>query len=167
MEALVIYQLGMETPVGTLVIKGTADFICELNFAAQAVVSDENVPPLLLTCKQQLEEYFAGNREVFDFPISQPGTDFQQTVWKQLVAIPYGRTISYMQLAKEINNPKSIRAVGTTNGKNQLAIVVPCHRVIGSDGSLTGYAGGLWRKKWLLELERKVKHGEQQLFSME
>lgn len=164
MEELQFYQCNMETPIGTLVIKGTADFISEVNFIDHAVAADETVPALMQTCITQLEEYFTGNRQVFDFAIAQPGTVFQQSVWNQLVTIPYGRTISYMQLAKDLNNPKSIRAVGTTNGKNQLAIIVPCHRVIGSDGSLTGYAGGLWRKKWLLEHERKVKYGEQQLF---
>ncbi|HVI45606.1 MAG TPA: methylated-DNA--[protein]-cysteine S-methyltransferase [Chitinophaga sp.] len=148
----------MDSPVGPLVISGTGEFIQSVSFTDEPradllLPESVNPPALLKECVKQLQEYFDGTRKVFDIPISQPGTDFQQTVWKQLTTIPYGQTISYLQLAHRIRNPKSIRAVGTTNGKNRLAIIVPCHRVIGSDGSLTGYAGGLWRKKWLLDHE--------------
>ncbi len=120
--------------------------------------------PLVKKCVSQLTEYFDGKRMSFDLPIDQTGTPFQQTVWKELEQIGYGKTISYHELSKRVGNTRAIRAVGTTNGKNQLAIIVPCHRVIGSDGSLTGYAGELWRKKWLLEHEAKFANGVQTLF---
>ncbi|GAB3946363.1 methylated-DNA--[protein]-cysteine S-methyltransferase [Spirosoma harenae] len=101
----------------------------------------------------QLNEYFAGTRQTFDFPINPAGTTFQQTVWKALLDVPFGTTLSYLTLTRRIGDEKAIRAVAAANGKNPLWIVVPCHRIIGSDGSLTGYAGGLWRKQWLLEHE--------------
>jgi methylated-DNA-[protein]-cysteine S-methyltransferase len=102
---------------------------------------------------KQLREYFAGRRRDFDFPLDVRGTDFQKKVWKALRSIPFGRTVSYGDIAKKIGNPKAMRAVGLANGKNPVAVVVPCHRVIGADGSLTGYGGGLERKKILLDLE--------------
>lgn len=154
----------IETPVGPLTIIGNAEAINALTFKEGIAVTHEPLPDTLLLCIEELEAYFAGGLQQFTFPVAQPGTEFQQTVWQQLTMIPYGQTISYLQLAKRINNPKSIRAVGTTNGKNRISIVVPCHRVIGSDGSLTGYAGGIWRKKWLLEHEMKQKFGSLELF---
>lgn len=120
--------------------------------------------PVIQECVQQLQEYFEGKRKTFDLPLQQKGSVFQQNVWTQLLKIEYGKTISYLELSKRVGDVKAIRAVGTTNGKNQIAIIVPCHRVIGSDGSLTGYAGELWRKKWLLEHEGKFAHGVQTLF---
>lgn len=152
------------TPVGGLTIIGDAQAINELTFKEGIAPTQDPLPDTLRLCIEELEAYFAGSLQQFTFPIAQPGTAFQQTVWQQLTMIPYAQTISYLQLAKRINNPKSIRAVGTTNGKNRIAIVVPCHRVIGSDGSLTGYAGGIWRKKWLLEHEIKQKFGSLELF---
>lgn len=127
-------------------------------------LSETSSHPLLQKCVAQLNEYFAGERIIFDLPLQQKGSAFQQTVWNQLLKISYGKTISYMELAKRTGDVKAIRAVGTTNGKNQLAIIVPCHRVIGSNGSLTGYAGELWRKQWLLEHEGKFANGVQTLF---
>jgi methylated-DNA-[protein]-cysteine S-methyltransferase len=115
-------------------------------------------------CADQFDEYFSGKRTVFELPLQQTGTPFQQSVWNELEKIPFGKTISYLQLARRIGNVKSIRAVGTANGRNNLSIVVPCHRVIGSDGSLTGYAGGLWRKQFLLEHENKYANGLQLMF---
>jgi methylated-DNA-[protein]-cysteine S-methyltransferase len=147
------------TPVGPLTIIGDKQAINTLTFKEGITPSHESLPDSMLLCIEELEAYFAGGLQQFTFPIAQPGTEFQQTVWQQLTTIPYGQTISYLQLAQRINNPKSIRAVGTTNGRNRIAIVVPCHRVIGSNGALTGYAGGLWRKKWLLEHEMKQKFG--------
>ena len=146
----------MDSPVGLLLIRGTKDYISAVSFVdgEKADVATDNVPELLHTVVQQLQEYFNKERKVFDFPMQQSGTEFQQTVWHHLTTIPFGETITYLALAKRVGNVKSIRAVGTTNGKNNLAIVVPCHRVIGSGGVLTGYAGGLWRKQWLLDHER-------------
>lgn len=120
--------------------------------------------PLLQKCSQQLHEYFEGSRKTFDLPLQQQGTLFQQNVWRHLLDIDYGKTMSYFELSKKLGDVKAIRAVGTTNGKNQIAIIIPCHRVIGSNGSLTGYAGELWRKKWLLEHEGKYANGVQTLF---
>ncbi|MFT3948067.1 MAG: methylated-DNA--[protein]-cysteine S-methyltransferase [Agriterribacter sp.] len=114
-------------------------------------------------CIQQLSEYFEGKRIIFDFPFRQGGTVFQLKVWNALLDIPYGKTISYLELSKRTGDVKAIRAVGTTNGKNQLCIVVPCHRVIGANGSLVGYGGDLWRKKWLLDHEAKFANGVQTL----
>ena len=104
---------------------------------------------------QQLREYFAGKRQVFTLRLLQPGTPFQQKVWETLLSIPFGQTASYLRIAQMLDNPEAVRAIGSANGRNQLAILVPCHRIIGQDGKLTGYAGGLWRKHWLLDHERK------------
>lgn len=122
------------------------------------------LPEVINDCAEQLIEYFQGKRRNFTVPVYQDGTDFQQIVWNELLGIPYGKTISYQTLSKKIGDVKAIRAVGATNGKNKIAVIVPCHRVIGSHGDLTGYAAGLWRKKWLLEHELKIAHGVQTLF---
>lgn len=157
------------SPVGVLKISASPAGVHAIHFNNEfdEKEADEGVEPLsppLSQCVQQLSEYFNGTRREFDFPMSQEGTPFQQSVWQELCLIPYGKTISYMQLSRRLGNEKAIRAVGTTNGKNKLAIAVPCHRVIGSDGSLTGYGGELWRKKWLLEHEAKFASGVQRLF---
>jgi methylated-DNA-[protein]-cysteine S-methyltransferase len=121
--------------------------------------------PVLQMAINQLDEYFAGKRLVFDFPFKQTGTDFQQTVWKHLQTIDYGTTISYGKMAEQIGNPLIIRAMASANGRNTMPIVVPCHRVIGGDGKLVGFASGLWRKQWLLEHEAKVAGvGQTKLF---
>ena len=109
-------------------------------------------------------EYFSGHRSKFELPLQQQGTGFQQKVWSELQRINYGRTISYLELSKRIENIKAIRAVGTANGCNAISIIVPCHRVIGNNGDLTGYSGDLWRKKWLLDHEAKYANGVQTLF---
>ncbi|MBS1531803.1 MAG: methylated-DNA--[protein]-cysteine S-methyltransferase [Bacteroidetes bacterium] len=144
------------TPIGVARIREDGGYISSISVRDFADGEDDDMTPLLLEAAKQLDEYFAGTRREFTFPIKQPGSGFQQEVWDCLLKIPYGKTISYLQQSKIMNNPLAIRAIASTNGKNDLAIVVPCHRVIGSDGSLTGYAGGLWRKKWLLEHEAKV-----------
>lgn len=159
------------SPIGILQIKSSEQYIREIWFINSekgpqlqpAELKEDKKSPLVKTCMRQLDEYFAGNRQVFDFPFQQEGTPFQETVWNALLDIPYGKTISYLELSRRIGNPKAIRAVGTTNGKNQISIVVPCHRVIGANGSLVGYGGDLWRKKWLLEHEAKVANGVQKL----
>ncbi len=111
---------------------------------------------LAQVCKLRLQDYFEGTLKEFDLPISFAGTDFQKRVWNELLKIPYGHTISYQELAIRLGDPKCIRAAASANGKNPLAIIVPCHRVIGKDGSMTGYASGIWRKKWLLEREGAI-----------
>ena len=123
----------------------------------RVVSSDaEAVPETLKTARRQLEEYFSKQRKDFDFPLLLKGTDFQLRVWKALTKIPYGSTKTYKEQTLELGDIKAIRAVASANGKNPMSIVVPCHRVLGSDGRLTGYAGGLWRKKWLLEHEEAL-----------
>ncbi len=119
----------------------------------------QEVHPLIDACMRQLDEYFDGTRKVFDLPLDQQGTEFQKKVWELLLSIPYGKTTSYQALSKLYGDTKAIRAVAAANGKNNIAIIVPCHRIIGSNQSLVGYAGGLQRKKWLLELEAKHTHG--------
>lgn len=150
----VIYH---STPIGFARIEDDdAGIICSVTVTGFAGEDATQPSPAVLTAARQLDEYFAGKRLDFDFPFRQKGSDFQQDVWKRLCDIPYGKTISYAQLSKNMNNPLAIRAIASANGKNSLWIIVPCHRVVGSDGSLTGYAGGLWRKKWLLEHETRV-----------
>ena len=105
--------------------------------------------------QKQVAEYFEGKRKKFDLPLDTPGTEFQNIVWGQLQTIPYGETRSYKKQAIAVNNPKAIRAVAKANGMNRIAIIIPCHRVIGEDGKLVGYAGGLWRKQWLLDFEKE------------
>lgn len=153
------------SPIGVLEIKATEEFVQSILFLDKApvvILTDRNA--IVHGCLQQLEAYFSGSRRIFDFPVQQSGTPFQQRVWQQLLSIPYGKTTSYLSLAKSLGDAKAIRAVGTANGRNNLSIVVPCHRVIGSNQSLTGYAGGLWRKQWLLEHEAKHANGVVQLF---
>jgi methylated-DNA-[protein]-cysteine S-methyltransferase len=145
-----------QTPVGVARIISEDGFITSISIRDEEIEVEPTDDPVLLEAIRQLDEYFSGERKVFDLPIKQQGTEFQQSVWQQLSQIPYGKTISYGQQSKLMNNPLGIRAIASANGKNNLWVVVPCHRVIGSDGSLTGYAGGLWRKKWLLAHEAKI-----------
>ena len=142
----------INTPLGTAKIKGDENGVSVISILQEGEIS-KVIPLELKDAVKQLQEYFDGKRREFNFPLNPKGTDFQQKVWKALLEIPYGKTTSYMDLSKKLGDVKAIRAVASANGKNPLWIVVPCHRVIGSDGSLTGYAGGLWRKKWLLEHE--------------
>jgi methylated-DNA-[protein]-cysteine S-methyltransferase len=140
------------SPIGTLEITADDGFIVQVSFLDEEP-SIKNSDPTLDRCVSQLEEYFGKSRSAFDLPLKPSGTDFQKSVWDELQRIPNGRTISYMDLAKKLGDPKVIRAAGTANGKNPIAIIIPCHRVIGTDGSLTGYTGGIKRKQWLLEHE--------------
>ena len=151
------------TPLGTARIIGDENGIQSISVLDDTpadLVSD--IPECLQDCITQLDEYFAGTRKEFNLKLNPQGTTFQQEVWKELLNIPFGKTRTYLEQTKQIGDPKAIRAVASANGKNPIWIVIPCHRVIGSDGSLTGYAGGVWRKKWLLEHESPVK--QQSLF---
>ncbi len=157
------------SPIGVLRISSDGQCISEVRF-----LKDDEPPlaappagpslPLLQACMEQLMEYFNGHRRRFDIPVRQEGTAFQQQVWNELLTIPFGKTISYLTLSKKIEHTKAIRAAAAANGKNNIAILVPCHRVIGSNQDLVGYAGGLWRKKWLLAMENKIAWGVQTLF---
>ena len=150
------------SPVGLLKIQCSEDKLVLIHFVDEAGLENDETELLGKTITQ-LDEYFNGKRKEFDLPLGQKGSAFQQNVWDHLLKIPFGKTISYLQLSKQIGDVKAIRAIASTNGKNNIAIVVPCHRVIGSDSTLVGYAGGLWRKKWLLEHETKVHSGIEQL----
>jgi methylated-DNA-[protein]-cysteine S-methyltransferase len=160
-----LYHTTYQSPFGKLKIAVTDTCVRMVEFMKEdEAIPPTNKSPLLTDCVQQLIEYFQGERRVFDLPLDQPGTGFQQQVWNLLCVIPYGKTISYLDLALRSGDRNNTRAVANANGRNRIAIIVPCHRVIGHNGSLTGYAGGLWRKKWLLELELKWTHGVQTLF---
>jgi methylated-DNA-[protein]-cysteine S-methyltransferase len=145
-----------KTPLGYTRITEEDGFITSIYMLDEEYTEEPPTTPLLAKAVEQLDEYFDGKRLVFDLPLKQHGSDFQQKVWKQLSKIDFGKTISYQQKAGLMKNPLGIRAIASANGKNHLIIVVPCHRVIGSDGSLTGFGCGIWRKKWLLEHEAKV-----------
>jgi len=151
----------LKTPIGIAKISGDKNGIQSISVLDEDSVSDEiltiSTPFCLQECVVQLEEYFKGNRDHFNLTVNPIGTAFQIKVWKSLLKIKYGKTKSYLEQSKALGDVKAIRAVATANGKNPLWIVIPCHRVIGADGSLTGYAGGLWRKKWLLAHENPVK----------
>jgi methylated-DNA-[protein]-cysteine S-methyltransferase len=162
-----IYTTYYHSPVGLLKISGTDDYISEVSFHDTTQKSEgrkKNLPPMIIQCIEQLIQYFHGERRQFELSINQPGTTFQKEVWSELLQIPYGKTISYLELAIKTGDSKATRAVANANGKNNVAIIVPCHRVIGANKDLVGYGGGLWRKKWLLEHEAKVAHGVQTLF---
>ena len=142
----------IKSPLGITKIMGDENGISVISVSDEGEISTI-IPAILQESVSQLNDYFEGKRNDFTFKLNPSGTEFQQKVWKGLLEIPFGKTISYMELSKKLGDVKAIRAVASANGKNPLWIVVPCHRVIGTDGSLTGYAGGLWRKKWLLEHE--------------
>lgn len=161
------------TPLGDMLAVFSDDGLCLLEFVGQKrldrelrqvqaarggpVREGENA--LTARLGRQLEEYFAGQRQIFDVPVDLVGTPFQQSVWRALLAIPYGQTWSYAQEAAHIGRPTAVRAVANANGNNKISIVIPCHRVIGSDGTLTGYGGGLPRKEWLLDMEARAARG--------
>ena len=142
----------IKTPLGIAKIVGDEKGVSVISVSDEGA-SSSIIPIILQEAVLQLNDYFEGKRIDFTFKLNPSGTEFQQKVWKGLLGIPFGKTISYLELSKKLGDVKAIRAVASANGKNPLWIVVPCHRVIGTDGSLTGYAGGLWRKKWLLEHE--------------
>ena len=150
----------IETPLGITKITGNAEGISAIKVLDTKEVSlSDNIHSDLKDCVLQLNEYFNETRKSFSFKMNPNGSDFQKRVWKKLLDIPYGETISYLELSNQLGDPKAIRAVASANGKNPLWIVIPCHRVIGSDGNLTGYAGGLYRKQWLLNHEKgMVQH---------
>lgn len=162
-----LYYTYYESPIGLLKIGGTDQYISEVSFIdnnEQIAHGEPGLSDMIHYCTEQLIEYFTGRRKVFNLPIHQDGTDFQQKVWSQLLAVPFGKTASYLDMAKKLGDAKAVRAIAAANGKNQIAIIVPCHRIIGSDKSLVGYSGGMWRKKWLLQHEFRINNGIQTLF---
>lgn len=147
-----MYNDYIDSPLGIVEFKATALGITQLIFCGtkKSAVKTNKITD---SCKQQLTEYFSNKRKTFDIPLDLHGTDFQQSVWQCLTKIPFGQTLSYGDIANNLNNPKAVRAVGGANGRNPISIIVPCHRVIGNNGTLTGYAGGIERKLWLLKHE--------------
>jgi methylated-DNA-[protein]-cysteine S-methyltransferase len=142
-----------KTPIGTAKIVGDDKGINSISIIDEAQETSKEIPISLQECVQQLDAYFKGSLKKFNLKLNPQGTDFQKRVWNALLNVPFGKTRSYLEQTKKIGDVKAIRAVASANGKNPIWIVIPCHRIIGSDGSLTGYAGGIWRKKWLLEHE--------------
>lgn len=157
MNRLRLHKIDFKSPIGVIEIVGTDHAICSILFSERGITENfiqNDTPKVLVQCFEQLGAYFKGKLKEFTFPYLFEGTDFQKTVWNALKEIPYAETGSYKNIAISISNEKAIRAVGSANGKNKLSIVIPCHRIIGSNGKLTGYAGGLWRKEWLLQHEK-------------
>lgn len=168
----VIHTYQFLTPLGPMLAASLKDGVCLLEFTDRRMLESElrdiskrfkasivvTLTPHLKDLKSQLDEYFVGKRKQFSVPLATPGTEFQNQVWKGLQDIPYGETRSYKEQAKALGNPNAVRAVARANGGNRVAILIPCHRVIGSNGELVGYGGGLWRKKFLLDLESKYKN---------
>jgi len=147
-----IYHDYYESPIGLVEVGGTSTAITSLNFVEKPKKKTES-HPMVREALGQVAEYFEGRRRIFDVEISYPGTDFQMQVWRKLLTVAYGHTTSYRDIAIAIAKPKAVRAVGAANGRNPISLIVPCHRIIGSNGTLTGYGGGLWRKEWLLKHE--------------
>lgn len=147
------YNASFSSPVGIVEVTATNTHITSVLFVEEPRPETER-SAVLTQAIEQLQQYFRGERTTFTVPYEQQGTAFQQRVWQALTTVPYGEMASYKQIATLIDNEKAVRAVGMTNSKNQLTILVPCHRIIGSSGKLTGYTGGVWRKQWLLEHER-------------
>lgn len=143
-----------KSPLGPIKIVGNQDCIVSLDFVEEERPGDPDLPFCLKAGAKQIDEYFKGNRSKFLLNLDPQGTKFQKKIWQQLETIPFGEVVSYRQIAGAIGNPRACRAVGSANGKNPISIIIPCHRVIGSDGRLTGYGGGLWRKEWLIKHER-------------
>ncbi len=144
-----------ESPIGSLEVVGTEAGILSIEFSERSAVPAGSPAPCLKECLRQLEEYFEGRRRTFSLRLDLRGTPFQKRVWNELLKVPFGRTVAYRDIAAALGNPRATRAVGGANHRNPVSIVVPCHRVIGADGSLTGYGGGLRRKEWLLAHEKK------------
>lgn len=153
MQRTAIYVYYYDTPVGRLGIAENGSAITHVLFEGWDIEAQERETPGIAKAAQQLDEYFRGERTRFDLPIDPQGTEFQRACWKALVAIPYGETRSYSDQARSVGNPRACRAVGSANNKNPIPFIIPCHRVVGADGKLVGYAGGIDIKEFLLRLE--------------
>ena len=164
-EAL-IHTVYYHSPIGTILLEAEDEQLTVVSFRDDVSNAEpaSTTSPLLNATIKQLDEYFAGTRKEFELLLNPAGTAFQQKVWDQLMKIPYAETVTYLHMAKRLGNVKSIRAAASANGKNPIGIIIPCHRVVGADGKLTGYAGGLHRKQWLLEHEAKMAGKSSSLF---
>ena len=152
-----VFHAYYKSPIGFIEVISTKTSIVACNFVKEMKATSKKSPEILIETLEQLDKYFKGQLVGFDFELDLQGTDFQLKVWNELQKIPFGKTITYKELAQRIGNKKAIRAVGSANGKNPISIIVPCHRVIGSNGGLRGYGGGIEKKKWLLDFESQAK----------
>ena len=156
-----VLSIRVTSPIGVLTLTSNGSALTQLIIAREDDAESDSVEPdrdpVLAAAREQLDAYFDMRLTHFDLPLEPRGTEFQRRVWDSLKAIPYGETISYAELARRVDNPKAVRAVGAANGRNPLMIIVPCHRVIGADGSLTGFGGGIDRKRWLLDHETRAR----------
>ena len=161
-----IHTVYYTSPIGTILLQAEDEQLTVVSFRDDVSITEPGITtsPVLQETMKQLDEYFAGTRKQFDLELYPSGTAFQQKVWDQLIKIPYAETVTYLHMAKRLGNVKSIRAAASANGKNPIGIIIPCHRVVGADGKLTGYAGGLHRKQWLLEHEAKMAGKRSSLF---
>ena len=150
------YTACYRSEIGPFEVIGKQKGILAMTFNKDPLVTDHDLPACMTECLRQLEEYFKGRRRKFNIPLLLKGTDFQKAVWRQLQKIPFGRTASYGDVARAIGRPRAFRAVGNANNKNPIPLIIPCHRVIGSDGKLVGFGGGIWRKQWLLDHEKSL-----------
>lgn len=159
------YQIKWLSPIGIISVEGTKEVITTIQFqdGVSPISPKEEAPLLLKEAIQQIKAYFSGGKNQFSLSLKYEGTPFQKKVWESIDQIPIGETASYQQLAEKLGDKKAVRAVGSASSLNKFLIVIPCHRIVGSDGSLTGYAGGVWRKKWLLEHEKKIAGRPHQL----
>lgn len=155
----VLFKKYYDSPVGILELRSTDKGLSGLYFVEEKK-DTEKLNKILENTIQQLDEYFNEERKAFDLPIDVDGTDFQKRVWAELLKIPFGIIKTYLNIAKSLGDRNTLRAVGLANGKNKISIIIPCHRVIGANGELTGFGGGIWRKKWLLDHESKYIQGE-------
>ena len=158
------YSSFMDSPIGPLRLTTDDDAVHEVLFCNEIGNSDKNLPDIMIELAKQLKAYFEDTLQDFDLQLNPQGTVFQKRVWKELENIPFGKNRSYLDMANKLGDPKVIRAAASTNGKNPISIIIPCHRVIGKNGSLTGYASGLHRKKWLLDHENRLANGVLELF---
>lgn len=148
------FTTNYDSPIGTIGITANSEEIIELSFLEQPLPESADIPEGLKACVKQIDEYFLGHRTQFSLNLKPKGTAFQQRVWRQLEKIPFGKAVSYGEIARSIGQPTACRAVGNANGRNPIPIIIPCHRVIGSNGHLAGYGSGIWRKEWLLNHEK-------------
>ena len=151
------YTTCYQTAIGPFEITGHQKGILTITFNKEPLKTDTELPACMKECMRQLDEYFKGRRQKFSIPLLLEGTDFQKAVWRQLQKIPFGQTASYGDVARSVGSPKAFRAVGNANNKNPIPLIIPCHRVIGSDGKLVGFGGGIWRKEWLLDHEKRFQ----------
>ena len=152
-----LYRACHHSEIGFFEVVGNKQGILTIAFGSDEFESDRNLPAPIAECLRQLDEYFKGRRKKFNIPLLLEGTDFQKAVWRQLQKIPFAQTASYGDVARAVGSPRAFRAVGNANNKNPIPLIIPCHRVIGSDGKLVGFGGGIWRKEWLLDHEKRYQ----------